>query len=167
MRRGARRETGVDAGEFDYDETVDLLLNMEGAEAPVAMERVSLAQGIQVVVDQWPPSSKGSVLITRDGPDLTSSTRFLRSTIATIFRVPQRSTETQARLRKPPGLSRTSERPIMAGPARDGRLECKVRSVLRRGALASLRHRRMMSAGTPTPRPRPVSTQPRWRGFSA
>ena len=139
----------MDAGEFDYDETVDLLLNMEGAEAPVAMERVSLAQAIQVVVDQWPPSSKGSVLITRDGPDLTSSTRFLRSTIATIFRVPQRSTETQARLRKPPGLSRTSERPIMAGPARDGRLECKVRSVLRRGALASLRHRRMMSAGTP------------------
>jgi hypothetical protein len=31
----------------------------------------------------------------------------------------------------------------MAGPARDGRLECKVRSVLRR------RHRKMMSAGTP------------------
>ena len=62
----------MDAGEFDYDETVALLLNMAGAKAPLAIERVSLAQAIQVVVDQWPPSSKGNVLITRDGPDLTS-----------------------------------------------------------------------------------------------
>jgi hypothetical protein len=72
LRRAGRRETDVHAGEFDYDETVDLLLNMEGAEAPVAMERLSLAKAIQVVIDQWPPLSKGSVLITRDGPDLTS-----------------------------------------------------------------------------------------------
>ncbi len=62
----------MDAGEFEYDETVDLLLNMAGAKAPLAIGRVSLAQAIQVVVNQWPPSSKGSVLITRDGPDLTS-----------------------------------------------------------------------------------------------
>jgi hypothetical protein len=72
VAEGGELETGVDAGEFDYDETVDLLLNMAGAKAPLAIERVSLAQAIQVVVDQWPPSSKGNVLITRDGPDLTS-----------------------------------------------------------------------------------------------
>ena len=58
-------------GEFDYDETVDVSLNIEGA-TPVSMRRVSLAQAIQVVVDQWSPPQQGSVLINRDGPDITS-----------------------------------------------------------------------------------------------
>jgi len=58
-------------GEFDYDESVDVFLNVEGA-TPVAMRGVSLARAIQVVVDQWPPSGKASVLISRDGPDITS-----------------------------------------------------------------------------------------------
>ena len=58
-------------GEFDYDESVDVFLNFEGA-TPVAMRGVSLARAIQVVVDQWPPSGEGSVLINRDGPDITS-----------------------------------------------------------------------------------------------
>jgi hypothetical protein len=58
-------------GEFDYDESVDVFLNVEGA-TPVAMRGVSLARAIQEVVDQWPPSGKGSVLINRDGPDITS-----------------------------------------------------------------------------------------------
>ena len=58
-------------GEFDYDELVDVFLNVEGA-TPVAMRGVSVARAIQVVVDQWPPSGEGSVLINRDGPDITS-----------------------------------------------------------------------------------------------
>ena len=58
-------------GEFDYDESVDVFLHVEGA-APVAMRGVSLARAIQVVVDQWPPSGECSVLINRDGPDITS-----------------------------------------------------------------------------------------------
>ena len=58
-------------GEFDYDESVDVFLNVEGA-TPVAMRGVSLARAIQVVVDQWSPSEEGSVLINRDGPDITS-----------------------------------------------------------------------------------------------
>jgi hypothetical protein len=58
-------------GEFDYDESVDVFLNVEGA-TPVAMRGVSLARAIQVVVDQWPSSGEGSVLINRDGPDITS-----------------------------------------------------------------------------------------------
>jgi hypothetical protein len=59
-------------GEFDYDETVDLVLHREGEEAPLAINRVSLAQAVQAVVDQWSPSQPGSVLIIRDGPDITS-----------------------------------------------------------------------------------------------
>jgi len=59
-------------GEFDYDETVDLILHREGEEAPLAINRVSLAQAVQEVVDQWTPSQPGSVLIIRDGPDITS-----------------------------------------------------------------------------------------------
>ena len=58
-------------GEFDYDESVDVFLNVEGA-TPVVMRGVSFARAIQVVVDQWPPSGEGSVLINRDGPDITS-----------------------------------------------------------------------------------------------
>ena len=58
-------------GEFDYDESVDVFLNVEGA-TPVAMRGVSLARAIQVVVDQWSPPQEGSVLINRDGPDITS-----------------------------------------------------------------------------------------------
>jgi hypothetical protein len=58
-------------GEFDYDESVDVFLNVEGA-TPVAMRGVSLARAIEEVVDQWPPSGNGVVLINRDGPDITS-----------------------------------------------------------------------------------------------
>ena len=58
-------------GEFDYDESVDAFLNVEGA-TPVAMRGVSLARAIQVVIDQWSPSGEGSLLINRDGPDITS-----------------------------------------------------------------------------------------------
>ena len=59
-------------GEFDYDETVDLILHREGEEAPLAINRVSLAQAVREVVDQWTPSQPGGVLIIRDGPDITS-----------------------------------------------------------------------------------------------
>jgi hypothetical protein len=59
-------------GEFDYDETVDVLTNPEDKEAPPAMHRVSLSQAIQAIVEQWSPSQKGSVLISREGPDITS-----------------------------------------------------------------------------------------------
>ena len=58
-------------GEFDYDESVDVFLNVEGA-TPVAMRGVSLARAIQAVVDQWSPPQEGSVLINRDGSDITS-----------------------------------------------------------------------------------------------
>ena len=58
-------------GEFDYDESVDVFLNVEGA-TPVGVRRVSLARAIQVVVDQWSTSGEGSLLINRDGPDLKS-----------------------------------------------------------------------------------------------
>jgi hypothetical protein len=58
-------------GEFDYDESVDVFLNIEGA-TPVAMRGVSLARAIQVVVDQWSTSGEGSLLINRDGPDIKS-----------------------------------------------------------------------------------------------
>ena len=58
-------------GEFDYDESADVFLNVEGA-TPVTMRGVSLARAIQVVVDQWLPPQQGSVLINRDGPDITS-----------------------------------------------------------------------------------------------
>ena len=58
-------------GEFDYDELVDVFLNIEGA-TPVAMRGVSLARAIQVVVDQWSTSGEGSLLINRDGPDIKS-----------------------------------------------------------------------------------------------
>jgi|SRR3954449_3797777 hypothetical protein len=68
----ATRENSVVDGEFDYDETVDLVLHREGEEAPLAINRVSLAQAVQAVVDQWSPSQPGSVLIIRDGPDITS-----------------------------------------------------------------------------------------------
>jgi hypothetical protein len=34
--------------------------------------RVSLSQAIQTIVEQWSPSEKGSVLISREGPDITS-----------------------------------------------------------------------------------------------
>ena len=58
-------------GEFDYDELVDVFLNVEGA-TPVAMRGGSLARAIQVVVDQWSTSGEGSLLINRDGPDIKS-----------------------------------------------------------------------------------------------
>ena len=58
-------------GEFDYDESVDVFLNVEGA-TPIAMRGVSLGRAIQEVVDQWPPSGDGDVLINRDGPDIKS-----------------------------------------------------------------------------------------------
>jgi hypothetical protein len=58
-------------GEFDYDETVDVFVSVEGA-TPVAMRGVSLTRAIQVVVEQCSPSGNGSVLINRDGPDITS-----------------------------------------------------------------------------------------------
>jgi hypothetical protein len=58
-------------GEFDYDESADVFLNVEGA-TPVAMRGGSLARAIQVVVDQWSTSGEGSLLINRDGPDIKS-----------------------------------------------------------------------------------------------
>ena len=58
-------------GEFDYDKSVDVFLNIEGA-TPVAMRGVSLARAIQVVVDQWSTSGEGSLLINRDGSDIKS-----------------------------------------------------------------------------------------------
>ena len=59
-------------GEFDYDETVDVLTNPEHKDAPPAMHRVSLSQAIQAIVEQWSSSQKRSVLISREGPDITS-----------------------------------------------------------------------------------------------
>ena len=59
-------------GEFDYDETVDVLTNAEDKEAPPAMHRVSLSQAIQTIVERWSRSQKGSILISREGPDITS-----------------------------------------------------------------------------------------------
>ena len=58
--------------ELDYDETVDLLINWQGEDAPPPMMRVTLEQAIRTVVEEWPASHKSSALISRDGPDLTS-----------------------------------------------------------------------------------------------
>ena len=73
-------------GEFDYDESVDVFLNVEGA-TPVAMRGVSFARAIQVVVDQWPPSGEGSVLINRDAPISRRMTKLWRSTSEPTSRV--------------------------------------------------------------------------------
>ena len=58
--------------ELDYDETVDLLINWQGEDAPPPMMRVTFEQAIRTVVEEWPASHKSSALISRDGPDLTS-----------------------------------------------------------------------------------------------
>src|SRR3954451_25248667 len=68
-------------GELDYDETVDVLTNVEDKEAPPPMHRVSLSQAVQVIVEQWSRAQQGSVVISREGPDITSMQRFSRSTI--------------------------------------------------------------------------------------
>jgi|tagenome__1003787_1003787.scaffolds.fasta_scaffold19710978_1 hypothetical protein len=59
-------------GEFDYDETVDVLTNAEDKEAPPPMHRVSLSRAVQVIVEQWSRAQQGSVVISREGPDITS-----------------------------------------------------------------------------------------------
>ena len=59
-------------GEFDYDETVDVLTNSEDEQAPPPMHRVSLSRAVQVIVEQWSRAQQGSVLISREGPDITS-----------------------------------------------------------------------------------------------
>src|SRR3954462_14544953 len=59
-------------GEFDYDETVDVLTNTEDKEAPPPMPRVSLSRAVQVIVEQWSRAQQGSVVISREGPDITS-----------------------------------------------------------------------------------------------
>ena len=56
------------------DETVDLVLHREGEEAPLAMRSTGcrLRRLCKAVLDQWSLSQPGSVLIIRDGPEITS-----------------------------------------------------------------------------------------------
>jgi hypothetical protein len=59
-------------GEFDYDETVDVLTKSEDEQAPPPMHRVSLSQAVQVIVEQWSRAQQRNILISREGPDITS-----------------------------------------------------------------------------------------------
>src|SRR3954451_17183882 len=89
-------------GEFDYDETVDVLTKAGDKEAPPAMHRVSLSQAIQAIVEQWSPSQKGNVLISREGPDITSYEEVLAIYNREDFPGPSRGQPDRA-----PGYQRT------------------------------------------------------------